>query len=198
MYIRSYTRSKKDKRGRVELKKIIFLLASTLLLMGCSDDGKSTGKSTESDTNKVAESTPKIELQVVKKDADNGVTLDNNEMYKLLTSYINQNPAIGTKNDFSMRAVSLSKDLSKPGAVFLGINRTNKILKNITFKLSVSDKDNNYVVKELPISLSENEVGAIKPNGAVPIVVSFDPDNKFFSELDSDNIKLAITDFKYE
>ncbi|GAF14105.1 hypothetical protein JCM19045_3395 [Bacillus sp. JCM 19045] len=82
------------------------------------------------------------ELQVTPYDQEVGITIENNEFYQLIAKMIENNPSIGTANDFYMTTVDVfeNEDNEFP-ILFVAVNRIGDAIKNIDFTLDINTTD---------------------------------------------------------
>lgn len=164
------------------MKRSLILLFAAVMLAGCNeseekDEPKEEGGQEEV-TQQSSETKP-IEIQLLKADKENGVTLDN-EMYQQLSTFLEANPEIGVKDDFSVHPLTLANQ-TEGGQVmfFLGINRLDQPIKNITFDYSVgidSGSGVEYALEDERVELLEPFAGTIQPGHAIPFTVPVTPE----------------------
>lgn len=198
-------------------KLLIFISILTIVLVGCS--GENEEESPQDTSNNTSENTAetdendaeteesegdsemsKLTLQVLKTDEANGLTLENNDLYKELTRVINENPNIGTPNDFSMQTVnSVNEGQENAAYIFLAINRTDVAMKNIMFNFTMGIKDGEKIWENEKIGLSEDTAGVLQPNSAVPVIIPLTPEQEsLIDNLTSENTVLELSNFQYE
>ncbi|MFD1850860.1 hypothetical protein [Oceanobacillus bengalensis] len=201
------------------MKKLLTLITIvTFILVGCS--GTSDDESVEDTNNDTSESTTETEenvteadenvpeetetnnltVQVLKLDEEAGLTLDNNDLYKELTRVINEDPNIGTPNDFSMHTInSVNEEKENAAFIFMAINRTDMPMKNITFNFSMGYKDGEMIWENEQIALLEDTAGVLQPNSAVPVIMAMNPkQDEQIDSLTSENAVLELSNFEYE
>lgn len=189
-----------------------------MILVGCSGESEEESPKEDTKNNSGEDTTETVEqdtetdgsegesdmsnltLQVLKSDEANGLTLENNDLYKELTRVINENPTIGTPNDFSMQTVnSVNKGQENAAYIFLAINRTDVAMKNVAFNFTMGNKDGEMIWENEKIGLSEDTAGVLQPNSAVPVIIPLTPEQETrIGDLTSDNTVLELSNFQYE
>lgn len=189
-----------------------------MILVGCSGESEEESPKEDTKNNSGEDTTETVEqdtetdgsegesdmsnltLQVLKSDEANGLTLENNDLYKELTRVINENPTIGTPNDFSMQTVnSVNKGQENAAYIFLAINRTDVAMKNVAFNFTMGNKDGEMIWENEKIGLSEDTAGVLQPNSAVPVIIPLTAEQETrIGDLTSDNTVLELSNFQYE
>jgi len=146
------------------MKKLFGILFAVLLLVGCSTTNSEQPKAED-------EEQQALSMQVLKADEENGVTLEE-EMYQELSGLVEANPDIGVADDFSLHAIDLVETSAGESVMlFLGINRLEKGIKNITLEYTLGVETEGtvkYILNREKVDLSESFAGVIQPNHAIP------------------------------
>lgn len=185
------------------MKKTATLLTLAFLLAGCSEQaGKNeTPAEVHEEAAEQKKATP-VAMQLLNADEENGVTLEN-EMYQQLDDFLNDNPNIGVADDFSVHPLTLANQ-SDAGQVmfFLGINRLDQPIKNITFDYSLgmdTAEGVKYALKNERVELLEPFAGTIQPGHAIPFTVPITPEGaERLQSITEDNkvVELENADFE--
>ncbi len=141
-----------------------------------------------------------ISLQLLKADEEAGVTVENSEVYQELDRMITEDPTIGLENDFSIFIVDIVDSGTEDAALlFLGINRLNESIKNISFDYTLGLDDGRFVWEDVEVSLSEEDAGIIQANHAVPFSLGITPEQEaMIDALEPDNQVVKIENFAFE
>lgn len=188
---------------------ILLIILFTLVLSACGKTENNDKKPVDDEVNKTGEETNSSEtegseqglkLQVLKGDAETGVTIEENGLYSELDKIIKENPDIGVADDFSLYVVNtIHDDEGNSRLVLLGINRLPVAIKNFTFNYTLGNKDNEYVWENQPVKMTEEEAGILESNSTFPIVLDLNEEQvELLKRLDNDNQVMAIDDFKFE
>lgn len=169
------------------MKKLLITLLFALLLIGCT---------AENDDEQA------LAMQLLKADEDNGVTLEE-EMYQQLTGLVEENPSLGVTDDFSVHAIDLVEKADGESVfLFLGINRLEKPIKNITLEYTLgieTEGSVDYIIEGYEVDLSETFAGVIQPNHAIPFTIPVTPEGKEHLQLITEENKVVKTEnAKYE
>lgn len=184
------------------MKKLLGILFAAILLVGCNADNDQKPQTGEEENVKKEIEQQALSMQVLKADEENGVTLEE-EMYQQLSGLVEANPDIGVAEDFSIHAIDfVEKSACESVMLFLGINRLEKGIKNITleYTLGVETEDTiKYVFKSEKVDLSESFAGVIQPNHAIPFTVPVTPEGKELLQLmTEENKTVKIENAKFE
>lgn len=183
--------------------KAIFLLVAIVFVLSACEMNQ------DEDKHKVDESVPVLDdeegkgnlvLQVSKADEKAGITIETNNIYKELNKLVQENPKIGALNDFSLYIVDTIRDESNNARLLLlGINRLPVAIKNVSFEYTLGNQQGDYVWKDEPVVLSEEQTGILQVNSAIPIVLSLSEEQEtILQTLNEDNQTVEIANFNYE
>lgn len=141
-----------------------------------------------------------IILQLSKEDEASGITLDNDEIYIGIQEMIEQDPKMGEDNNVNFLPIgSIGYEVDRIGLVILLVNRLNNPVRNIAFNLTLGDDKGNYIVKDEQITLTEDYLGELDKNGAVPFTIEITEDEeKLFYTLTNENMKLIAKDLEVD
>lgn len=172
-------------------KRIMVMLMVLFVLTGCSfpmNFGDDSEKKED------------LTLQLTNVDEKAGGTLDGDETYQQLNQLIQENPDLGAANDFSVYTVNpYQLETGESTLLLLGINRLPKAIHNIHFRFILKDEDGDYIYKDLPVHLTESEIGTFQPNKAMPFTVNISEEQmEQLNNLDVENSTLELNDFEYE
>lgn len=146
------------------MKRLSVLLAISMLLLLTACSGTVSGKKIDKGSNKTgtAKTMEKkdLTLQVAKVDKENGLTIENSQIYQWANDVIKEKPELGGDNTFTMYLVdSLTKESEEKMLLFMAINRIKKTIKNITFDLTAGNETGGYVCNPLKVSLLAATIG---------------------------------------
>ena len=72
-------------------------------------------------------------------------------------------------------------------------------IHHIYFKFTLKNEDGDYIYKDLPVSLTESEIGTFHPNDVMPFTVNISEEQmEQLDNLDVKNSTLEIDNFEYE
>lgn len=184
------------------MKKLLGVLFFAILLVGCNATNDERPKTGDEQNVKKVKEQQALSMQVLKADEENGVTLEE-EMYQQLSGLVEANPDIGVAEDFSIHAIDLvEKSPGESVMLFLGINRLEKGIKNITLEYTLSIETEGtvkYVFNREKVDLSESFAGVIQPNHAIPFTVPVTPEGKELLQLmTEENKTVKIENAKFE
>lgn len=137
---------------------------------------------------------PDLQLQVQKADEEAGITIENNEIYSQLAEVIKADPKAGIPNDFSVypHDIVYNEDGSS-SVLFIGVNRTDRPIRNISFDLTLGDNDGNYIFEGQEVLLDENSVGVLQQDSAVPFLLGITKeDEDIFKTLNESNVDIRL------
>lgn len=161
-------------------------------------DEEADGEQTEENNNAIDGATaadmPDLQLQVQKADEEAGITIENNEIYSQLAEVIKADPKAGIPNDFSVypHDIVYNEDGSS-SVLFIGVNRTDKPIRNISFELTLGDNDGNYIFEGQEVLLDENSVGVLQQDSAVPFLLGITKeDEDIFKTLTQSNVDIRL------
>lgn len=175
-------------------KYIPILLIIALVLTGCSFSvGFGDDKAKGSDDNK-----GDLTLQLTKVDEEAGGSLEEGT-YKEINNMIKEDPKIGAANDFSVYTLKISDQDEGKVLFLLGINRLPIAIHNISFQFTLKSKDDEYVYQDMPVRLTDSEIGTFQPDGAIPFMLDLsDEQAELLKRINPEDIVLEIDDFKYK
>lgn len=165
----------------------IITVVTLLSLTGCSVPGKTV------------QSGGTVSFALTKEMTEKNMTADNTASLGKLKKLIDQNPEIGTGGEFSFfYAGEEWKSGNALVTAFFAVNRTGKPVKNVSFTLNVKAGD-TVILKDMPITLSENTVGVLDNNTAVPIPLSLTKEQwDALSLITNDNLSVIVTNYSDE
>ncbi|WP_405100729.1 hypothetical protein [Oceanobacillus sp. FSL H7-0719] len=203
------------------MKKILFvLLVSFLLLTGCNeakdreireednevienenmDEEESAVENVENEEEVQEEGfdeNTELTLQVTRWDEQSGVTLDS-EIYTVINQLLSETPDAGMPNDFSVYTVDIYSSEAGRSLVLLGINRTPVEMTNISFDFSLGSQE-EFVLENYPVSLTEEEMGVFSPNGVMPFIIEIsDEQAESLLSITQPEVLLSIDNFEFE
>lgn len=110
---------------------------------------------------------------------------------------IDKDPTVGVEDDFTVRTMDIitTKD-GDSMLVMLGINRINVPLQNFSFDLTIGNKHGEDVRENYQVVMSEEDVGALEPYSAVPILMNLsEEEEELLRSLDENSLQVIIEDF---
>ena len=175
------------------MKKLLGILIVAILLVGCSAADDKEQKIVDEGKVKEVKEQQALSMQVLKADKEKGVTLEE-EMYQQLSVLVEANPDIGVAEDFSIHGIDLVEtNTGESVMLFLGINRLEKGIKNITLEYTLgveTDGTVEYVFNGEEINLLESYAGIIQPNHAIPFTVPVTPEGEELLRLMTEDNKI--------
>src|SRR5690625_48281 len=86
-----------------------------------------------------------------------------------------------------------------PFYVFIGINRNQEAIENVSFDLSLFNKDDHLIWDDKDILLTDDDVGTIPKDTVFPILVPLNKNtmNKI-KKVDFKDLNMSISDLHYE
>lgn len=159
------------------------------------DDSENKATVGSSDKSKSSEA-PDLKLQVTKIDKEQGITIENNDMYRQLNEVIKADPKAGFPNDFTVYPRHLVyNENGGISILFLGVNRLDAPIKSIYFQLTFGNQNGDYIFENKPVTLNEKTFGLIETDSAVPFLVDIHPeDEEIFMRLteEEENIDISL------
>ena len=180
------------------------MMGLALVLAGCNEStkGNEQNEGEEKVANELEQNIEKetLTLQLLKGDEEAGVTIENNEVYKELNRMITENPDIGLENDFSVYIVDIvDSGTENASLLFLGINRLDEPLKEISFDYTLGHENGEFVWENAEVNLSEADAGIIQPNHAMPFSLGITPEQEaIIDTLDDNNQVVKIENFSFQ
>ena len=170
----------------------LFIMCITLI--GCSFE-VNTSKGKDKDSEKI---NGKLTLQILKPDEKAGVTLENNDFYNDVNKYMEANPEMGEKDDFSLYTLDLREgEKGEILLMFLGINRLSMPVTDFSMDVTLGFKDGENVLDNQKVELGTIMLDGLKPNHAVPIPVKITEEQAdLYKQLTEDNLFMEIKNFK--
>ncbi|HZW68780.1 MAG TPA: hypothetical protein VFF20_09265 [Pseudogracilibacillus sp.] len=137
-----------------------------------------------------------LSLQVLKTDQDDGLTIENNEIYKTLDEAVAADPLMGKDKDLSLYPYDLLEyEDGSTALILLVINRLEKPIRNLAFKLTFGNDEGEYIFDKLPVDLPEDYLGVLDTEGVVPVFLQLkDEEKDFFATLTEENVYLKLDD----
>ncbi len=161
-----------------------------------SDESPGIGGTTQKSVN-----APDLTLQVQNVDAEAGVTVENNEIYRQLNQSVRAEPKAGYPNDFTIypHDIVYHQDGSS-SVLFLAVNRLDTPVKNIYLEISLGNRETGeYIYESAEVMLDEEQVGTIETDSAMPFLVDISPeDEEIFFGLTETTADVQINDYDFE
>ena len=168
------------------------LLASIMVFMlivsGCSMSiGKKADEETMEDLN----------LQILKADEEAGLTFENSPIYSELQDLVESDPKLGYPNDFTLYPLDIvTYEDGRDAILFLGVNRLDDPIKNMSFELTLGKKNGEYIWKGLEVDLPEELAGVLESDSSIPVFLEISSEQgETFKKLTDDNMDIAIDKF---
>lgn len=202
----------------MDLKKtqLFIMLVIIVLLAGCSEktqdklnelgessktDGEEeTVNNVEASDDMTESASEDLTLQLLKVDEEDGITIDDNEIYQAIQAEIDSDPKMGVPNDFSLFPFDVVYfDDGGITLLFLAINRLDKPIRNMAFDLTLGNEDGDYIFEDTEVDLPENLIGTLEVDGAIPFYLDItEEDEELFYTLDQENVLLNMENFKID
>lgn len=171
---------------------IIILLA---LLTGCG-----LVESVFGPAKRDAEDIEDLSISVNKSDEEEGLTLDNSEVYEDLVAYAEHFPQQSEPNEvtFMMRDVHTLDD-GKDYLVFLAENRFAREIENIEVDMTLGLEDGDYIVSGETLKLTKEEYGTLKSDYGTAFYLEVDEEDiEIAKELDENNVDFQLTNLSFD
>lgn len=142
-----------------------------------------------------------LTLSLTKVDEDAGVILEENPVYQKLNDLVEENPQLGTPEDFSMFTVDFTEgaENNQEFLVFLGINRLDAPIKNINFDFTLGTTEGEYVYENLNVSIDEDQFGSFKPNETMPIMLDVTEEQyEVYQKITTENQVFEMNNFTFD
>ena len=135
-----------------------------------------------------------LTLQVLKQDEDEGLTLENNEIYQIIQQEIELDPLMGEQGGISLYPYDVVEFEEVSSLLFLVINRLDKPINNLIFNLTLGNEEEKvYIFDEHQVDLPQKYLGVLEKDGVVPILLDIDEeDEALFSGLTMNNVLLEL------
>lgn len=163
------------------------------------EDKKEDKKQDEVETD--SEDNADLTLSLTKVDEDAGVILEENPVYQKLNDLVEENPQLGTPEDFSMFTVDFTEgaENNQEFLVFLGINRLDAPIKNINFDFTLGTTEGEYVYENLNVSIDEDQFGSFKPNETMPIMLDVTEEQyEVYQKITTENQVFEMNNFTFD
>lgn len=137
-----------------------------------------------------------LTLQVLKQDEDEGITIENNEIYQVIQETVDEDPYMGDENDLSLYPFDIVEYEDETSSLlFLVINRLDNPIRNLIFTLTFGNNEGDYIFEDHVVDLPEDYLGVLDKNGVVPILVDIEGDHRdLFDSLTQENVYLNLDD----
>lgn len=138
-------------------------------------------------------------LQLSKQDKREGVTKEDGK-YQQIMEALRENPKLGVENEFNFFTINVGHNETGQKLLLAAINRFSKPVHNVSFDFTLQSKDGEHVVYEdLPIHLTESEMGTFQPNGVMPVLLDLSSEQyEQYNHIAPDEAKLELNNFEYE
>jgi len=189
-------------------KYLIVLFLFMSVFTGCSS---STSEDSELDEEELDENDTKhsehddygenddLILQLTKRDLKAGITKEA-EKYQQIREALRENPKLGVENEFNFFTINVGHTEKGQKLLLAGINRFPKPVQNVSFDFTLQSEDGEYVVfEDMPIHLTESEMGTFQPNGVMPVFLDLSSEQyEQYKRIDPEEAKLELNNFEYE
>lgn len=160
------------------------------------DEGTNTVETDEVNAEDQSSSAiPDLQLQVQKIDEEEGITIENNEIYSQLASVVEADPKAGIPNDFSVYPHDIIEyDDGSLSLLFLAVNRLHAPIKNISFDLTLGNTETGeYIFDQHRVELEETFMGILETDSTVPFMIDIYPeDEDLFIQLTNQTTDLRL------
>ena len=196
--------------------QLFIMLVIIVLLAGCSEktqdklnelgessktDGEEeTVNNVEASDDMTESASEDLTLQLLKVDEEDGITIDDNEIYQAIQAEIDSDPKMGVPNDFSLFPFDVVYfDDGGITLLFLAINRLDKPIRNMAFDLTLGNEDGDYIFADTEVDLPEDLIGTLEVDSAIPFYLDItEEDEELFYTLDQENVLLNMENFKID
>jgi hypothetical protein len=118
------------------------------------------------------------------------------ELYSGLEKWAAENPDGGIEQDFSIQVLGVTANSSM---LFVAINRLGVPVKNVSFVYSLGLRSGEQIWYRIRILLSEDQMGAIMPDRAMPFLVDLSPEQEaLFDRMTESNQVGELEFFTYD
>ncbi|KZE38543.1 hypothetical protein AV656_06450 [Bhargavaea cecembensis] len=140
--------------------------------------------------------TEPLKIQLQKYD-EGGITEPGVEqLYSELEEWAAENPDGGIEQDFSLQVLGVTANSSM---LFVAINRLGIPVKNVSFVYSLGLKSGEWIWNRVRLHLSEDQMGVIMPDCAIPLLVDLSPEQEtLFGRMTESNQVGEIEYFTYD
>jgi len=202
------------------MKKFLFMLAAVMTMLfvvgcGAKTDNGADNTNDDTDTTETTDTTVdegetedeggedveqnengELTLQVLQADQDEGITIENNELYQILQEAVDADPLMGDPNDLSLFPFDIVEyDDGSSSLIMLVINRLDNPIRNLIFTLTFGNDEGDYIFDDHLVDLPEEYLGVLDTEGVVPILLDIeDGDEELFNTLTLENVYLKLDD----
>ncbi|MCM3087054.1 hypothetical protein M3557_03915 [Bhargavaea ginsengi] len=118
------------------------------------------------------------------------------ELYSGLEKWVAENPDGGIEQDFSIQVLGVTANSSM---LFVAINRLGFPVKNVSFVYSLGVREGELIWNRVRIHLSEDQMGIIMPNRAMPFLLDLSPEQEvLFDRMTESNQVGELEFFTYD
>src|SRR5699024_2979057 len=137
-----------------------------------------------------------LTLQVLQADQNEGITIENNELYQILQEAVDADPLMGDPNDLSLFPFDIVEyDDGSSSLIMLVINRLDNPIRNLIITLTFGNDEGDYIFDDHLVDLPEEYLGVLDTEGVVPILLDIeDGDEELFNTLTLENVYLKLDD----
>lgn len=171
---------------------ILIVTLISLILMSCASVNERKQAA-------IKEKKPELSLHTLAKHDDIELDEYQTELYEGIKHRIHEQPEMGAPEEFTLKSYRLFENYQGRNYVFLGVNRLNKPIKNISFHLTVGDEQGNKIWDKQTVFLSVEDTGIIPANSVVPILLPVTHELLTRSKkVDFDSLNIEMTAFYFE
>lgn len=116
-----------------------------------------------------------LKIQLQKYDQGEFTNPGAEQFYSGLQEWAAENPDGGIEQDFSIQVLGVTADSSM---LFVAINRFGVPVKNVSFVYSLGLRSGEWIWNRVRIHLSEDQVGVIMPDRAMPFLIDLSPEQE--------------------
>lgn len=137
-----------------------------------------------------------LKIQLQKYDEGGIIDPGAEELYAGLEKWAAENPDGGIEQDFSIQVLGITANSSM---LFVAINRLGIPVKNVSFVYSLGVRGGERIWNRVRIHLSEDQIGIIMPNRAMPFLLDLSPEQEaLFDRMTESNQIGELEFFTYD
>lgn len=137
-----------------------------------------------------------LKIQLQKYDEGGIIDPGAEQLYSGLEKWAAENPDGGIEQDFCIQVLGVTANSSM---LFVAINRLGVPVKNVSFVYSLGLRSGKWIWNRVRIHLSEDQVGVIMPDRAMPFLIDLSPEQEaLFGRMTESNQVGELDFFTYD
>jgi len=169
---------------------VLGVLMITFFIAACSQSKKEAA---------TEEHLEELNVHMLAKHEDKELDEYYSELYENLKHTIKENPNMGKEDKFTVQSYRMFENYQGPFYVFIGINRNQEAIENVSFDLSLFNKEDHLIWDDKAIFLTDEEVGTIPGDTVFPILVPINKNTmEEIKKVDFKDLNMSISDLQYE